>query len=173
MTGAMSNSAEAYRQIALDLACVEASHDGPLGLHVTGYSMIPLLRPGDVVMAQPVEWHRLCRGDLVVVRRPDDVITHRLVAVGEQDYLTKGDNCCSADAPVSPAAILGRVVAIERGNVRVDLQGRRWTWVNRWLGKVGWWEVCAARRIGPALKRPIHLFFRALTRLMLFLPLGV
>jgi signal peptidase I len=176
----MSSPVDAYQQIARDLACVEMGADGRLGLHVTSDSMAPLLRPGDMVMAQRVMPEALRRGDLIVVRRPDDLITHRLVAVEAQGCLTKGDNCHFADAPVPAQTILGRVVAIKRGDLRVDLTSRRWAVVNRWLGELGWWEARLSRRFnggGPAGNPPstrwVAVFFRILTRAILFLPLKV
>ena len=172
----MSDPARTYQQIALDLTLAEASSQECLSLHVSGHSMAPLLRPGDVVMAQPVSPESLCRGDLVVVHRPAELITHRLVAVDEQGWHTKGDNCHQTDAPVRAPAILGRVVAVERGCARLDLTSPRWARVNRWLGRLGGWEArlarqIAARKAARPADRLVAVFFRVLTRLVLFVPL--
>jgi len=129
-----------YRRAAIELASEEL--DGQLSLHVTGYSMMPLLRPGDVVKAQPVEPDRLRRGDLVVVRLDKGLVTHRLVAMDAHGWYTKGDNCRCADPPVTSQAILGRVVAIQRSGISMDLQSHWWMVINRWLG---WWGHCEAR----------------------------
>ncbi len=172
----MSDPARTYQQIALDLALAEASSQERLSLHVLGHSMAPLLRPGDVVMAQPVSLESLRQGDLVVVHRPTELITHRLVAVDEQGWHTKGDNCHQADTPIRAPAILGRVVAIERGCARLDLTSLGWARVNRWLGWLGKWEArlarqIAARKAARPADRLMAVFFRALTRLVLFVPL--
>jgi signal peptidase I len=103
--------------------------------------MEPLLHPGDVVVVEPVQPNKLYRGDVIVVQRRGELITHRLVGMDHDGWRTKGDHDPYFDAPVPAQAILGRVIAIERNGTRVDLQTRCWRAVNRWLGRLGWWEA--------------------------------
>jgi signal peptidase I len=110
-------------------------------LHVDGTSMLPLLKPGDVVVLQRVESHRLQKGDLVVVRREHDLVTHRLVWQRAGQWLTKGDNLRYMDPPIDEQAILGKVIAVERDRTIISLQGVRWQFVNRWLARLGWLEA--------------------------------
>jgi hypothetical protein len=143
-----------YHQIAIELTRAGPAADSPLVLHVVGNSMVPLLRAGDRVMIQSVELVTLRRGDLVVVQRAGEWVTHRLVEVNALGWHTKGDSVRCADSPVLAEAIQGRVVAIERNGKRIDLQSRRWLAVNRWLGGLGWLEAQvfrAARRLKTGL----------------------
>jgi len=110
-------------------------------LRVNGTSMVPFLKPGDIVVLQRIEPERLSRGDLVVVRREHDLVTHRLVWQGTGQWLTKGDNCRSLDPAVVDKAILGKVIALERSGTIIDLQEQRWQIKNRWLARLGWIEA--------------------------------
>ena len=87
----MPNPLDAYRQTAHELMA-ERGPDDAFSLHVTGYSMTPLLWPGDLVRVQPVPLDELRPGDIIVVRRPADPGT----APGGQDTL-KGYDHAPAD----------------------------------------------------------------------------
>jgi signal peptidase I len=141
-----------YRQIALDLARAGLREGDRVRLNVTGNSMAPLLRPGDAVWAEPAVPASLRRGDVVVVRCAGGLVTHRLVAVGDGEWYTKGDNARHLDPPVTADAILGRVVAIERGGDRIELRGRQWAIVSRVLGLASWWEA-RLFQVGRRVKR--------------------
>ena len=130
-----------YRQIALDLARAGLREGERVRLNVAGNSMAPLLRPGDAVWAEPALPASLRRGDVIVVRRAGGLVTHRLVALGDGEWYTKGDNARHLDPPVTADAILGRVVAIERGGDRIELRGRQWAIVSRVLGLASWWQA--------------------------------
>ena len=176
MIGPTPDQADSYQQVALDLVSGPTGRASLLNLHVIGDSMAPLLRPGDLVTAQPVQPDVLRLGDMIVVRHPSDLITHRLVAVDEQGWHTKGDNCHRADEPVTVQAIVGRVVAIKRGDVRLDVQSRRWAIANPWIGAWGRWEVASSRLLGtdhPACpstrSRWVSAPFRVLMRLAVWL----
>jgi hypothetical protein len=166
----VSGQPDDYQQSAFDLA---AGRDGLVRLHVTGLSMSPLLRPGDVVIVQPVEANTLRTGDVIVLRRASDVVTHRLIAVDARGWQAKGDSTSLADAPVAAQAIVGRVAAFERGGARVDLQSRRHVAAGRWLGRIGLWESRWADAVGarahPRLARGALLPFRAMTRIVVWL----
>ncbi len=164
----MSHSTDSrYRQAALELAR-EQTPGKSFGLHVTGRSMWPVLRPGDVVRVRPVEPMTLRRGDLVVVRCHEELFTHRLIAVGAGKWRTKGDNCYEADPPVAAPAILGQVVAIERGERRMDWSRRRWRVAHRLLGWLGSLQVSlCSRRLQPGwVRRVVAAPFRIIVYLI-------
>lgn len=89
----------------------------PLGLaDVAGSSMLPTLRPGDVVV---VRWGARVRpGDVVVLRRPDrpDLLVVKRVVWREPDgWEVRGDNPAASDDSrafglVPDAAVVGRVL---------------------------------------------------------------
>ena len=78
----------------------------PLG----GGSMRPLFAPGDVVRVRPARAADVRPGDVVVFDAGDDqLVCHRLVYASGARVVTRGDDCPSADAPISADAIVGRV----------------------------------------------------------------
>lgn len=176
-----------YCRIALDITRAGLSVRNQLRLHVVGWSMMPLLRPGDAVWVEPAGPASLRRGDLVVTWRGGELVTHRLVAVDHRGWHTKGDSQRHADSPVVAEAVLGRITAIEREGNRIELDSRRWRTINCWLGWLGWWEA-RLLQVGRRLKvrvpgaEPrlwtsvlaslITAPFRVLTRLLLSLAQG-
>jgi hypothetical protein len=74
--------------------------------------MIPVLRDGDVVTIVPEKRCRL--GDIVLFRRGDALLLHRVVAKFSGRVVTKGDALGGLDFRVAPQDILGRAVWRER-----------------------------------------------------------
>ena len=110
-------------------------------LHVDGTSMVPILKPGDVVVVRRVAPHSLNKGDMVVVHREHDLVTHRLVRQKEGQWLTKGDNSHYLDPPITAEMILGKVIAIERKDTGIDLQEASKRSLNRWLASLSCLEA--------------------------------
>jgi signal peptidase I len=106
---------------AIDLACQAIAAGAEVPWRVVGASMQPLLRPGDVVIVQAAALHDLRRGDLVLIRRPTDVVTHRLVGRDALGWRARGDNLLWFDPPFPDEAIVGRITAREREGVRISL----------------------------------------------------
>lgn len=107
---------------------------------VTGWSMAPLLRPGDRVV---LDGGVLRVGEVVVVAAPERLLVHRIAAIvdggdGASFVVTRGDRVARCDAPSPVAAVLGRVVAVERNGRRRPLPQR--SQASRWWLRVfdGW-----------------------------------
>lgn len=112
---------------------------------ITGRSMEPAIRRGDVIVVRPAPVAALIPGAVVTFvdpNRPDRLITHRVVAVEPDGRLrTKGDNNHDADpALVDPATVRGRAV------LRVPFAGAPVVWA---LDRR--WPPLAATVIGLAL----------------------
>ena len=86
-------------------------------LDFTGYSMYPFLKPGDRILARPVQAGQLQVGDIVVAFRHDYFVVHRLVKLlPRQKGLLKGDSLLKPDPEVTDLSSLsGRVELILRG----------------------------------------------------------
>jgi hypothetical protein len=81
-------------------------------LRPLGSSMVPFMRAGDIVTIAP---SRRCRiGDIVLYRRDDGTVMHRVVMKFADRIITKGDALRQTDPPVFPHNICGRAVAYER-----------------------------------------------------------
>lgn len=92
-------------------------------LRVERRSMEPTLRPGDLLNLEKVTPSQLRIGDIVVYERQGVLVVHRLLAVGYNWLLSKGDALKAADAPVPVHALRGRVVGIPG------------SWLRRWICK--------------------------------------
>jgi signal peptidase I len=100
--------------------------------------MIPFLMLGDKVIVQKIQPESLKIGDLIVISRKNEFITHRLVRKGNRLWVTKGDHYHHFDPPVPKQAILGKVIVIDRKGQMINLQTNFWKGVNRFLGWENW-----------------------------------
>ena len=84
-----------------------------------GPSMFPPISPGDKITIKPETDYQT--GDLVVFKRDDQMVCHRLVKVFERDGIrycqSRGDSFFVPDDPVAADQLLGKVINIERGKV--------------------------------------------------------
>lgn len=81
-------------------------------LRPLGSSMVPFLRAGDIVTIAPSQRCRL--GDIILYRRDDCTVMHRVVMKFADRIITKGDALRQIDPLVLPQDICGRAVAYER-----------------------------------------------------------
>ena len=175
-----ANIAAQDYQAAAREECHAAQISGPLRLKVTGGSMRPLLRAGDVVVARPAPPHTLKPGDIIVVQRGSEWITHRLVKVDKHGLHTHGDSTRVADVAVSADRLVGRVIAIERADDLIDLQQPHWRVVNRRINRVqrvqlrtlaavralgGTRSTGLTRGLAALINQPFQLLVRVLLRI--------
>lgn len=74
-------------------------------------SMEPVMYPGDVAVMEKIEGDRAEIGDVIQFWAEDYFIIHRVIAIEDGMYLTKGDNNNAADSsPVDPGQVKGRVL---------------------------------------------------------------
>ena len=78
-------------------------------------SMMPFIRPGDVILIKKVEIEFINIGDIIQFKREDILISHRIIDKVEDEqgigYKTKGDNNSVADTElVRPDKIKGEVI---------------------------------------------------------------
>lgn len=98
----------------IELAAVSLLKTGALRLRVSGSSMLPAVRPGDVLTIHRCPARDAARGDLLLVRRGDRFFVHRMLRREGDAIVTRGDAVRSADPPVAFEDLLGKVVSIER-----------------------------------------------------------
>ena len=92
-------------------------------LAVGGYSMAPLLIPGDTAEIRPEPRYKV--GDVVVVI--DDkarLLVHRIIRCTPDGYQTKGDNAVACEQ-IEKAFCLGRVSRVENRNGKNQILNRR------------------------------------------------
>ncbi len=114
---------EASNALRCDLAAEVAGTFGRVQLRVVGTSMVPSIRPGDLVSVERVRVGEISPGEIVVFAQEGRLIAHRVVARkgGPEDgyLITRGDRTRRTDALVSSTELIGRVTRIERGSSQV------------------------------------------------------
>ena len=81
-----------------------------------GVSMLPLLRQGkDLFVLEKKKSGRCNVGDVVLYRRKNQYVLHRIVEVRANDYVILGDNCIKREYGITDNNILGVMVSFVRG----------------------------------------------------------
>jgi signal peptidase I len=92
---------------------------GSLRFPATGWSMLPVVRPGDTLVVEHISRDRARIGDVVVVGRDGKLCGHRIVSItedsGKLQWITQGDALPAPDRPVAETELLGRVAYLIRG----------------------------------------------------------
>lgn len=143
-------------------------------IEVTGASMRPLLRGGEIVTVERADPESLAPGELVLCRSgAGRLVLHRLVRVrgagAQRRWWTRGDALMACDEPFAAGRVLGRVTRIE--GLRLSLTpGAVQTRVLRWRAASRAFGAAAsvgrlARRLSGRLGRArIFLTFPGVSR---------
>jgi signal peptidase I len=130
-----------------DLAADVIREFGELRLKVTGTSMMPSVRPGDILTIRRSSAAELLPGRIVLCYRHQSLLAHRLVGKLGDYLFTRGDSLQFNDSPFHEDELLGEVVAIVRNGRTI-------------APKQTWWH-----RVASGLARDSELFAHALLRL--------
>lgn len=99
--------------LALLAIALGAYYNGPVTLSVgVGCSMWPTIKPGDLVIAVKTGPGGFHPGDIVIYRRGDVFVSHRVIRIIGDVVITKGDNNPVADDPVPVESVRYRVAAV-------------------------------------------------------------
>jgi signal peptidase I len=123
-----------------------------LRVQVTGRSMTPYLRGGEVLTIRKWPCRSLGRGDLVLCRnRYDRPVLHRIIRTkiasdGTIGVVTKGDALRSFDEEIDGDKVLGKVCLIERtgpgGEIRfIDMHSTYRRGVNLLIATLGLYKM--------------------------------
>ncbi len=99
-------------------------------IQASGYSMFPLLRPGDKLQVHP-RVESIKSGDIIVFDRGDVFVAHRLLEVQGDVVLCKGDGFAFYDSPISLRQVVGKVSHRSRNERSIDLSERRYVWFGK------------------------------------------
>ncbi len=110
-------------------------------IRVTGGSMAPFLRDGEIVNIRKVPHLSLRIGDLIFFKDSQGgAVLHRIMEKRAEDgdtiyFRTKGDAMIAYDDPIPGMNVLGKICRIERtdsgGQSRdIDLESSRWRMIN-------------------------------------------
>jgi signal peptidase I len=107
----------AENDVKCHLAAETLRQSGKLRLQVMGWSMLPTIWPGDVVIIERAKILAVSQGDIVLFGREQRFFVHRIVKKATQEpsgLLTQGDAMDAPDPPVQEHELLGRVSLIVR-----------------------------------------------------------
>jgi len=102
-------------------------------LNVQTGSMVPTFRPGDALVMQRLQPTDLRPGMIVSyksAKNPNELVTHRVVAVSKTSFRTKGDALHTADPTVRSSLLVGKVVLV------LPHMGRVLSWVQTLPGLI-------------------------------------
>lgn len=87
---------------------------GVLRLRVTGSSMLPALRPNDVLLIRHCRIEQAGPGDIVLFIRRRRLFAHRVISRSAASLVTQGDGIAEPDPPVTADELLGKVTRVTR-----------------------------------------------------------
>jgi signal peptidase I len=76
--------------------------------------MLPILRPNDIVYFKKTPFLKIKVNDLIIFKKKNQLITHRVIYKTKKYLITKGDNNPNCDGKIYPKQILGKVYQIKR-----------------------------------------------------------
>jgi len=101
-----------------ELAAEVLRSSGSVCMRVTGWSMLPVLWPGDTLVIEHVNSDAISEGDIVLFSSGHRFVAHRVVikdsVSGGSKLQTRGDAVGRPDSPVAHDDLLGRVSWIVR-----------------------------------------------------------
>ena len=104
--------------IVKDVGLTLLSEGKTIRIKAHGYSMYPCIKPGSLILIEPLNIKGMPRpGEIVAIRRESGLIVHRLTKIinknGIMFYIARGDSNAYADNPVKIDKIAGRIVRAE------------------------------------------------------------
>lgn len=114
----------ASHAVKCELAGEVLHSSGRLRLQVTGWSMLPTIWPGDVLVIDRAHDDEVSEGDIVLFRRDRRFVVHRVITKTAEhpdgDVVTQGDAMPSPDLPLSDGALMGKVSFILRNGRYIE-----------------------------------------------------
>jgi len=94
---------------------------GEASFRVTGSSMLPSVRPGDILTVRQCDARDARVGDIALFTRDRRLFAHRVVAHSGASLVTQGDAIPTPDPPVTTSEFLARVVSVNRAGREVPV----------------------------------------------------
>jgi hypothetical protein len=95
---------------------------GEARMKVTGTSMLPSVRCGDILIIHRCRPAELLLGQIVLCYRNQSFVAHRLVSRVGNHLITRGDSLCNYDRPFRVDEVVGQVVSILRDGKEIPVQ---------------------------------------------------
>jgi len=129
----------------------------------TGSSMYPVFKNGDSILVEPLSKNNnMAAGDILVFQKAPNtrMVAHRLIRIcrdnGKTILFTKGDTLPGFDKPIYPEDVLGKVVAVKRGERWLKVNNGLYGAINIFLARTlpfNRWAYPLLRKIKHGLER--------------------
>jgi hypothetical protein len=109
---------QSNHSIVKNISLTLLSEGKTIRIKAHGYSMYPCIKPGSLILIEPLNIKGLPRpGEIIAIRRENGLVVHRLSKIittnGITMYIARGDSNANADKPVKLDKIAGRIVRAE------------------------------------------------------------
>lgn len=99
--------------------------NGTLTYRNVGVSMLPLLKQGrDLFTLEKKSEQRCKKYDVVLYRRKQRYILHRIIKVREEDYVILGDNCVNKEFGIRDEDILAVMTSFVRKGKKISCDNK-------------------------------------------------
>ena len=116
-------------------------------LPTAGGCMRPWIWPNGKLHVEPCSLTQLRVGDIAVWFDGTHLLAHRVIELGIDAVITRGDSSKTVDAPAMPSQLLGRAVRFSKGPVSYRLDGPLVAFLSR-VGLKPWSRLMVAARWG-------------------------
>jgi Peptidase S24-like len=128
---------------------------GAARIQVAGTSMLPAIRPRDVLLVEPRPLQDIRVADIVLFTLDNRLFAHRVVRTGVDDagclmLVTRGDTHRDEDLPIAPHQLLGQVVTVWRNG-----RAHRAPFACSRSGSLAWRAAAACVQIASRLRRRV------------------
>lgn len=136
------------------------ARDGVIIHHISGVSMLPLLRQGIDTVVIEKKGDSLKPNDVVFYKRDSGkFVLHRLLKIKKNGYVIRGDNCYENEYDIKDRHIIGVLKEIYRGDKHIDCKKSK-----SYLAYVYIWRYTYYLRI---LLKPVHRILAKIKRFIL------
>ncbi len=123
---------------------------GSAQLRVAGASMLPAIRPRDVLFVERRAIQQIQIGDIVLFALDDRLFANRVVRkdvdeTGAPTLVTRGDTHRDEDLPIESSQLLGQVLTVSR-NGRTHAAPFPYSWAASLLSRAAAWCLQPNRR---------------------------
>jgi len=89
---------------------------------VISNSMFPIIQKGDWIEVKKLSEEDCFHvGEIVLYRKADEFILHRIDHIDQDVYLMKGDRNKFTDPPINKSLVIGRLSKIQKFNIWLDV----------------------------------------------------
>ncbi|HEY61715.1 MAG TPA: S26 family signal peptidase [Anaerolineae bacterium] len=148
-----------YHENLSGLLLEELKKGNDVVFKVSSNSMRPLIITGDHLTVRRYTLHKLKRGDVILVVRESDYLTHRFIEQNDGVIVLKGDRLINFDPPIKIDCVLGKVISITRGKRQISLTSFYATIINRIQGLLGFAQGNIYRNLEISINENDHIIF--------------